>query len=243
MRNYIVAAIIGVSVIIAFWIAGSAIKYRSTTSEVITVTGSAERDFVSDLIVWTGSYSRKSIDLKSAYSILKQDENRIRTYLQSKGIAAGEVVFSSVEIRKDFDYQYDGQGRQTNTVFTGYNLSQQVKVESKNVDKVEVLSREITELIEAGIEFNSSAPSYYYSKLSELKIDLLSKASADAKTRAESIADNSNSSLGKVKKASMGVFQITAQNSNEDYSYGGAFNTTSKNKTASITVRVEYSVD
>ncbi|MCE3281904.1 MAG: hypothetical protein K0Q66_641 [Chitinophagaceae bacterium] len=242
MRNYIVAAIIGISFIIAAWIAGNAFKYKSTTTEVITVTGSAEREFVSDLIVWSGTYSRKSMDLKAAYASLKADESRIRSYLQGKGIPESEVVFSSVDINREFQVRYDNQGNQSSSEFTGYNLSQKVKVESKNVDKVEVLSREITELIEAGIEFNSSAPSYYYTKLSELKIDLLSKASADARTRAESIADNSESSLGGVRKATMGVFQITARNSNEDYSYGGAFNTSSKHKTATITVRTEFGV-
>jgi hypothetical protein len=72
---------------------------------------------------------------------------------------------------------------------------------------------------------------------------LLAKASADAKLRAETIAKNSGSSLGKIKKATMGVFQITGQNSNEDYSYGGAFNITAKNKTASITIKIDFSVE
>ena len=98
-------------------------------------------------------------------------------------------------------------------------------------------------MIESGIEFNSSPPSYYYTKLSELKVDLLAKASADAKQRAETIAKNAGSSLGKIKKATMGVFQITGQNSNEDYSYGGAFNTSAKNKTASITVKIDFAVE
>jgi len=71
----------------------------------------------------------------------------------------------------------------------------------------------------------------------------LAKASADARKRAEIIADNSKSSVAKVKKASMGVFQITGQNSNEDFSYGGAFNTASREKTASITIRMEYQVN
>jgi hypothetical protein len=104
------------------------------------------------------------------------------------------------------------------------------------------MSREITTLLQQGIELNSSSPSYYYSRLNELKIDLLAKASADAKQRAESIATNSGGKLGDLKKANMGVFQITGRNSNEDYSYGGAFNTTSKEKTASITLKVEYQV-
>ena len=83
---------------------------------------------------------------------------------------------------------------------------------------------------------------HYYSRLSELKIDLLAKASADAKLRAETIAKNSGSSLGGIKKATMGVFQITGQNSNEDYSSGGVFNTSAKNKTASITMKIEFAV-
>ncbi len=72
---------------------------------------------------------------------------------------------------------------------------------------------------------------------------MLAKASADAKQRAETIAKNSGGGLGKIKKATMGVFQITGKNSNEDYSYGGAFNTSAKNKTAIITTKIEYAVD
>ena len=79
--------------------------------------------------------------------------------------------------------------------------------------------------------------------LNEIKIDLLAKASEDAKTRAETIAKNSGGSLGGIKKATMGVFQITGKNANEDYSYGGAFNTSSKEKTASITLKVDYLAD
>ncbi len=243
MRNYLVAAIIGLSFILAFWMLGRAYKYRFISTETISVTGLAEKDFVSDLIVWNGSYSRKSMDLKDAYSLLKQDELAINNYLKGKGVTANEMVFQAIEINKDFNSTYDESGRQTGSVFTGYNLKQVIKVESKNVDKVEQISREVTELIQTGIELTSLPPLYYYSKLSELKIDLLAKASADAKTRAETIAKNAGNSLGDLKKASMGVFQITGQNSNEDYSYGGAFNTASKNKTASITIKMDFGAD
>ncbi len=74
-------------------------------------------------------------------------------------------------------------------------------------------------------------------------MDLLAKASADGKKRAEIIANNSGSSLGKLKKANLGVFQITGKNTDEDYSYGGTFNTTSRNKTGSITIRMEFAVN
>jgi uncharacterized protein len=174
---------------------------------------------------------------------LKEDESKIRIYLKEKGIAESEMVFSAVSIDKEFSQRLDATGRTIGNDFTGYNLKQDVTVDSKNIEKVEKISREVTELIQSGIEFNSSSPSYYYTKLAELKLDLLAKASADAKQRAETIAKNSGSGLGKIKKANMGIFQITGKNSNEDYSYGGALNTSSKNKTASITTKIDYAVD
>lgn len=242
MRN-ISSLIIGIAFIVGLFILGKAYKYRSTAMETITVTGSAEKDFVSDLIVWNGSYSRKSMDLKSAYAQLKNDENTIRTYLTGKGVSNNELVFSSVNINKEFNYRTDANGRSLGQEFTGYNLTQNVKIESPNVDKVAQISREATELIEKEIEFNSSSPLFYYTKLTEVKMDLLAKASADGKKRAEIIAKNAGSSLGKLKKATLGVFQITGKNSDEDYSYGGTFNTSSRNKTGSITIRMEFAVD
>lgn len=242
MKNYISAIIVAIAAIICFWLAGNAYKYKFRTNETISVTGLAERNFVSDQIVWSGDYSRVTMDLKSAYSQLKEDERKIRSYLQSKGVQDSEMVFSAVSINKQFTTRYSSDGKELGQDFAGYNLKQDVTVDSRDIEKVEKISREVTELIESGIEFNSSAPSYYYTKLSELKVDLLAKASADAKLRAQTIAKNSGSGLGSIKKATMGVFQITGQNTNEDYSYGGAFNTSSKNKTASITIKIDYAV-
>lgn len=71
-------------------------------------------------------------------------------------------------------------------------------------------------------------------------MDLLSKASADAQNRAIAITKSVNSTLGKLKKADMGVFQITGKNSTEEYSYGGSYNTSERYKTASITIRMDY---
>jgi hypothetical protein len=79
--------------------------------------------------------------------------------------------------------------------------------------------------------------------LADLKIEMISKATEDARTRAEQIAINSGGKLGKLISAKMGIFQITGQNSNEDFSWGGTYNTESKEKTASITMKLDYKVD
>ncbi len=243
MKPYVKTTIIALASLVGVLILSAAYKYKYKANETITVTGLAERDFVSDQIVWAGNYSRKTMELRTAYAQLKKDEQTIREYLTGKGVKESELVFSSVSIEKEFNTRYDSEGRTLGTEFTGYNLKQSVTVDSRDIEKVEKISREVTELIESGIEFNSSNPSYFYTKLSELKIDLLAKASADAQERAQTIAKNSGSDLGKIKKAAMGVFQITGQNSDEDYSFGGVFNTSSKNKTASITIRIDYAVE
>jgi hypothetical protein len=72
---------------------------------------------------------------------------------------------------------------------------------------------------------------------------MIAEATKDASTRAQKIAENAGSEVGKLKTAEMGVFQIVGQNSAEEYSWGGSFNTTSKRKTASITVKLDYEVD
>lgn len=241
MRSTIITAgIIGLCAIIASAIIGNAYKYRSTTMETIVVTGLAEKDFGSDLIVWNGSYSRKSFDLKEAYSTLKADENAIRSYLLKKGVKPDHMVFSSVMINKEFSQLTNANGQYLSQEFSGYNLTQSVTIESGEVEKVDKISREVGELIQSGIEFNSSAPMFYNTKLKQVKMELLAKASADARARAEAIAENAGSSLGELKKATMGVFQITGKNSNEAYSYGGAFNTSNKYKTGSITIKMEF---
>jgi hypothetical protein len=242
-KNYIFPGIIALSILFSALVIAGAYKYKFKDKKRVIVTGMAEKNFVSDLIVWQGDYSRVSMDIKQAYSNLKNDEQAIRAYLANKGLSNNETVFSAVNISKLYNPVYDQNGRLLSNAFTGYSLSQNVKVESKSIDKVEVISREITELIQSGIELNSFPPSYYYTKMSELKIDLLAKASKDAKDRAQSITDNAGSNLGELKYANMGVFQITGQNSNENFSYGGTFNTSSKNKTASITLRTEYEVN
>lgn len=93
------------------------------------------------------------------------------------------------------------------------------------------------------MKFYSEPPRYYYTKLADLKIEMISKATEDARIRAEKISEFSGGNLGELQSARMGIFQITGQNSNEDYSWGGTYNTSSREKTASITMKLNYEID
>lgn len=241
MKNYTNTLIIGVAILLASLIGVYAFNKKITNREIISVTGLGKMDFTSDLIVWKGGYTRLNMELKEAYQELEKDNEAIKQYLIDKGVADKEIVFSAIEIDQEYEYFYDKNDNR-NKKFMGYRLMQTVQIESKNVNLVDDISRQVTELINLGIKFYSRSPQYYYTQLAELKLEMIASATEDARLRAEKIAINSGSKIGKLKNARMGVFQIIAQNSNEDYSWGGSYNTSSKMKTATITMKLEFGI-
>ncbi|HTG67559.1 MAG TPA: SIMPL domain-containing protein [Flavobacterium sp.] len=243
IKNSLNVIIIAFAIVISAYLFSNAFQNRNKNTDTISVTGLGKTDFVSDLIVWSGTFSRKSSSLKEAYASIDADREKIKTYLAGKGIAPNEIVFSAVNFNKEYQNTYNENGTIRENKFTGFSLTQSITIQSKEVNKIEELSRQASELINSGIEFYSNAPEYYYTKLAELKIKMIAEATKDASSRAKSIAENADANLGHLKKSDMGVFQIIGQNSSEDFSYGGSFNTQSKNKTATITVKLVYQVD
>ncbi len=228
------------SVAAGTYILGNAYKYKFKSAQTITVTGNAKKDFESDLVKWSATFSRNNFDLKTASDQLKADKEVVKSYLVSQGIKESEIRFGAVDILKDFQYSYDQNTGRNFSKFNGYNLSQSVSIASQQLDVVDNISREISTLISQGIELSSQPANYYYSKLEDLKLELIANASENARQRAENIAKKANSDIGELVKADLGVFQITGQNDNEEFSYGGVFNTASRKKTANITIKMSF---
>ncbi len=243
-KGIVIALIAGICAIICVTImSGRLVTYKqSSGSGGLTATGSASCDFEADLIVWRGSFSAYGSSTQSAYQRLKKDAEVIEDYLVENGVTDDEMVFGSISISKRYRYEYNDEGYEIGRYEDGYDLYQEICVTSNDVDKVDNISRDITQLIEANVEFNSDSPEYYYTKLNELKLQLIEEATQNAKDRIDIMAEGTGATLDKLLTANLGVFQITAQNTNSDYSYGGTFNTSSRQKTASITVKLNYSV-
>lgn len=238
-NGLIITIIAAITLLSAVVISTNMYKNKYTSNQTINVTGNASTDFESDLVKWRATFSRNNFDLKTASNDLKIDQEIIKKFLIVKGIDPNEIIFDAVNISKDIHYGTDQNGNSI-TQFNGYILSQDVTIESKDLDKIDKASREISNLISDGIELNSSNPNYYYSKLEDLKLELIAQASENARARAENIAIKSKAKLGQLNNSSLGVFQITSKNDNEEYSYGGVFNTSARKKTANITVKASY---
>jgi len=242
MTKHLNSLLFSAAIIIAAIVLGNSFMNRNRVESQISVTGLGEKNFQSDLIVWEGSFSRENVNLKIASSELNSDKILIENYLVKNGVDKSSFVFSAINIRELTKQKYSQTGNVVGQEFAGYRLTQSIEITSKEINKIEGLSRKITELLNEGIQFNSENPRYYYTKLADLKILLVSEATKDARQRAEKIAEESGSKIGKLISAQMGIIQITGQNSNEDYSWGGTYNTSSKEKTASITMKLTYRV-
>ena len=242
MTKHLNSLLFSAAIIIAAIVLGNSFMNRNRVESQISVTGLGEKNFQSDLIVWEGSFSRENMVLKIASSELNSDKILIENYLVKNGVDKSSFVFSAINIREMTKQKYSQSGDVVGQEFAGYRLTQSIEITSKEIGKIEGISRKITELLNEGIQFNSENPRYYYTKLADLKIVLVSEATKDARQRAEKIAEESGSKIGKLISAQMGIIQITGQNSNEDYSWGGTYNTSSKEKTASITMKLTYKV-
>ncbi len=240
--KHLSAIIFAIAIMVAAFFLGNAYVKRANRPQVISVTGLGNENFTSDLIVWEGLFTTFNTNLKAAFEQLRTDKEIVDEYLVSKGIPKEQIIFNSVQTMEQRDNKYEN-GNYVGSIFRGYSLTQTLQIESKDVALIEQVSREITELLNKGVQFTSTPPRYYYTQLADLKIKMIAQATEDAHIRAEKIAENAGGNLGDLISAQMGVFQITGQHSDEEYSWGGAYNTSSKNKTASITMRLEYKVN
>lgn len=242
MKEYAKHALIGAAIIASAWLLGRAYTYKYRSQDTVVVTGLGETEFTSDLIVWSATLTAEAAEAADGYARIERNRRKVTDYLASKGIAPEAVVFNFVNVSKIYETVYSANGNYAGQRFKGYSLTQNFTIESKEVDKVEAVSREISSLIAQGVSIDAMQPDYYYTHLDDVKLSLIEKASADARARAEKIALNAGTGIGAVASARMGVFQITGANQNEEYSAGGSFNTWSRNKKARITMRVEYRI-
>lgn len=221
------AVALGVALVAATSVAGraglDAFRIRHQDKRV-TVTGSATRRIKSDFIVWKAEVKAQAPELGPAYGKLASDVPRVLEYIRKRGIEDKLVTVSSANIIELHPRDREGHtiGEQT----VGYTVEETVEVSSSEIDKVEGVSRGVSELIEQGIFIHSNEPIYVYTKLAELKVQMLADASKDARSRADQIAINSGSRVTSLQAAKMGVMQVNPAHSTEVSAEGNNDKTT-----------------
>jgi len=225
------------------------VKHEPRTLEV---KGSAKKEIVSDTVAWQGTITTRDAELVKAYDKIKADADRVSVFIKSAGIPDAEVTVSAITTSKIFKKEVipaavpAGGGAagpptilQTDKIEM-YVLTQTISIQSRDMERIPAVSRSITSLIKDGVEIESGSTQYLYSKLSELKIDMLAEATKDATLRATQIVTNANGTLGRLVEARMGVMQINPKGETA-VSDTGNNDTTSREKDilAVVTVRFE----
>ena len=219
-------------------------RVKLMKDRTISVTGSAKRRITSDLIVWDAGISTHGPDQLSAYKQLQANVNKTLEYLKGQGLKEDELRVSSVSTSELTETEYVGTGenRIERQVPKGFQTSQNITVSSNDVSKVERVSREVTNLIEQGVPVTSGTPQYYYTKLGDLKIEMLAEAAKDARNRGEHIVASGSARITKLRGADMGVININQPNSTAT-SWEGNNDTSTLEKDIITIVHCTYEIE
>lgn len=220
------------------YIAGNALK-ALRSNDVLTVIGSSTRPIRADYVIWRSSVASQQTTLPQAYQELKRHNERVSAYLKSKNIPADAIALSAIDTQPIPETNANGYQTGRNLA---YRLTQRFEVRSKDVDGISAIAQSSTDLINEGIPFTSEPPEYLYTQLSQLRVEMISEATKDAKARGEAIVNVSGSRLGTIRKAETDVFQITARYSTE-VSNSGSYNTTSIDKDIRAVVAITFAVE
>lgn len=227
-----VTLILSAAIVVAAGILGLSFYAARASGESISVVGSASTRFSADRVKWQLSIGRTvpQAELTDGYADMRLDYQRLKEVLLEAGLTGEEI--SPQPVTTHPVHAPDGQIR-------SYRMMQPVQVISGELDTVQELALNPGDYLHDGMVLERSQLEYFYSGIDELKHELLRRATVDAQGRAEQIAEPAGMTIGTVREARAGVFQIREPFSTEVSGYG-MYNTTSREKEISVTVHATF---
>jgi uncharacterized protein len=179
----------------------------------VSVRGLSERDVKADTAIWPIQYTVTDNDLGVAQTTLETQGLKIEAFLKKQGLPAGEVRVQRVDVTDLLAQQY----RPDNIQNGRYILTKTYLVRTTNVDLVDKMFRNVGDLIADGVILSGpgggqmQGPSYLFTKLNDVKPDMIAEATKSAREAAQKFAQDSGSRVGEIKNAYQGLFQIMAR--------------------------------
>lgn len=198
---------------LGYTLGNAAIKYREF-ERTVRVKGLSEREYPADVVIWPIQFSVAGNQLNNLYDSIDSNTNKIKQFLLKNGIDDSEISISSPQITDKSAQRYSSN---TKAEFR-YTAQQTVTVYSKQVEKVRDVMGSLSELGKQGIVFNgndyNARIEYLFTRLNNIKPEMIEEATKNAREVAEKFASDSQSRLGKIKSASQGQFSISARDKN-----------------------------
>lgn len=199
------AAFICIGLLLAGFFPGYYYYKTYKTANSVTVKGLSEMEAKADMAMWTFKFKTAGDTLATLNSKMGSQLKEILGFLSSIGFENSEIKVESLSVVDKRAQEYGGEGG------LRYVLSQQINVRSAKVDLVEKASSEIGALVSRGIlfDFGYYIPvKYTFTSLNSVKSKMLEEAIKNAKEAAEEFAKASGAKIGRIRKASQGVFSI-----------------------------------
>lgn len=215
------ALVLGISIFLGlstlgFLLGRAAIEVKNFERSV-TVKGLSEREYPADIVIWPIQYTVSASDLEEIYRLVDGSAAKIRQYLITNGIKADEITVSSPSVTDKLaqDYGNNNQPRYR------YNAYQTLTVYTRNIPAARNAMGSLSELGKKGIIFTGGnydyETEYLFTRLNEVKPAMIEEATRKAREVAEKFAADSQSTLGKIKRATQGRFSIDSRDKNNPH--------------------------
>ena len=195
-------AIFAVGMTTSGFVLGDGLRRAKMAERTVTVRGVSERDVTADLATWTVSFSDEGTTLGPVQASVDQKSRAVRSFFQRAGFRANEVSDTAISASQSFD-----RDRREDRVM----VSRSIQLRSRDVMKVRDAYARQSELIREGVPINGSSVSYVFTRLNQLKPEMIAEANQNARRSAEQFARDSGAEVGRIKTASQGYFSVGAR--------------------------------
>lgn len=210
-RATIRAIILALGVTAAGLLIGNGFARGRAVDRYVTVKGVSEREARADLAIWPLRLVAADNDLTRAHSQLQTSVQKVQEFLARQQIDTSLVELQDFSVSDAYANQFGGGERSA----TRYVIKQTVVVRSTRPDQVLAASQHVGELVSAGVVLSSGneygaggGPTFVFTALNRLKPQMIAEATARAREAAEQFAHDSKSSIGGIRQANQGVFEI-----------------------------------
>jgi hypothetical protein len=210
MRNHSASAVVlAVGFVLSGLLIGGGFKAGRSTDRFVTVKGISEREVEADLALWPLQIVTADNDLSAAQDRMDRMVSLTRAFLRARAIADDQITVQSFRVTDAQANPYQGGGAPNRFIIT-----QTLMVRSEEPHLVLAASQQVGELVDAGVvltsgqEYGPGGPTFVFTRLNDLKPDMLAEATARALEAAREFAAASESRVGKIRRANQGVFQI-----------------------------------
>ncbi|MCG6942133.1 MAG: SIMPL domain-containing protein [Thiohalocapsa sp.] len=209
---FVCAGLIG----LGYWATRGALEVKGLERSV-TVKGLAEREVPADIAIWPIRFTDADNDLVPLYDTVQRHNALVLKFLAKQGFSEQEI---SVAPPSMVDRQAQGYGNPSQIPFR-YAATSTITVYTQNVEQVRKAMTHLVDLGKEGIAISGedmgAGAQFLFTHLNDLKPGMIEAATRNAREVADKFAADSDSHLGKIRRASQGQFSIEDRDSNTPY--------------------------